>query len=161
MADGAFRIARLRREDVERVLAAAELFDYPPTEEFTGRFFSEPGHHLLVAFEGDQGDEAAGFVSGVEVAHPDKRVEMFLNELAVREASRGRGIGAALVRALADLARERGCAGMWVLTDADNEAALATYRAAGAGSPSGQVMLEWAFAPREGVAGPWAEGTED
>lgn len=38
-ADGAFRIARLRREDVERVLAAVELFDYPPTEEFTGRFF--------------------------------------------------------------------------------------------------------------------------
>ena len=34
---------------------------------------------------------------------------------------------------------------MWVLTDHDNEAALRTYRSAGAGDPAPQVLLEWAF----------------
>jgi hypothetical protein len=36
---------------------------------------------------------------------------------------------------------------MWVLTDADNAAALATYRAAGADESKSQVMLDWDFAP--------------
>lgn len=138
----AVRIERLASGDEARILAATELFDHAPTEAYMRRFLDESGHLLLVAYEGD---EPAGFVSGVEVAHPDKPVEMFLNELGVREASQGRGIGRALVAALRDLAVERGCAGMWVLTDADNEAALRAYRAAGAGAPSDTVMLEWVF----------------
>ncbi len=53
------------------------------------------------------------------------------------------GIGTALVRALSERARECGCTGMWVLTDRDNPAALATYRAAGASEESDHVMLGW------------------
>jgi hypothetical protein len=34
---------------------------------------------------------------------------------------------------------------MWVLTDHDNHAALATYQGAGAGDPDPQVLLEWTF----------------
>jgi ribosomal protein S18 acetylase RimI-like enzyme len=67
---------------------------------------------------------------------------MFLYELAVDERSQRQGAGKALVAALRDLAHERGCYGMWVLTDDDNEAALATYTSAG-GSRSEQVMLDW------------------
>ncbi len=47
--------------------------------------------------------------------------------------------------ALRDLAQERGCYGMWVLTDADNEAALRTYRRAGGSEPDPQVLLDWTF----------------
>jgi hypothetical protein len=32
---------------------------------------------------------------------------------------------------------------MWVLTDADNEAALGTYRGAGGSQESPNVMLSW------------------
>jgi hypothetical protein len=32
---------------------------------------------------------------------------------------------------------------MWALTDADNVASLAAYRAAGAGEPEPNVMLSW------------------
>ena len=67
-------------------------------------------------------------------------------------ALRGRGdgerdaeVGAGLVDALATLARERGCYGMWVATDAENAAALATYRAAGAGPPEPSVVLSWSW----------------
>jgi len=88
-----------------------------------------------------------GFVSGVELTHPDKGTEMFLYELGVDDRYRRRGIGRGLVAALADRARERGCYGMWVLTDADNDAALRTYRSAGGGEPEETVMLTWELNP--------------
>ncbi len=34
---------------------------------------------------------------------------------------------------------------MWVLTDSDNAAALATYASAGGSRTDDQVMLEWQF----------------
>ena len=93
-------------------------------------------------------DLPVGFVSGVEMTHPDKGTEMFLYELAVDEAFRRQGVASALVTALADLARERGCYGMWVLTDADNRAACATYRTTGATAESTHVMFTWDWEPR-------------
>jgi ribosomal protein S18 acetylase RimI-like enzyme len=128
--------------DEDAVRAAAILFDSPPLAEATSAFLHDPRHCLLLAYEDGQ---PAGFVSGVEMTHPDKGTEMFLYELGVDEAFRRRGIATALVTTLRDLAVARGCYGMWVLTDHDNEAALATYRRAGAGAPQPQVMLEWGF----------------
>ena len=128
--------------NAEAVDEAGHLFDTAPQAEATARFLAEPGHHLLIAYE----DGApAGMVTGVELTHPDKGTEMFLYELGVDEAFRGRGIGRALVKALADRADQRGCYGMWVLTDTDNDAALATYQGAG-GTPDGtHAMLTWTF----------------
>ena len=130
----------------ERAVAAAErLFDGPVLAEAVSAFLDDPRHHLCLAVV----DEAAvGFVTGVELTHPDKGTEMFLYELGVDDDHQRRGIGTALVRALADLARERGCYGMWVLTDRDNEAALRTYAAAGADEgSSSEVMLTWTIPP--------------
>ena len=129
--------------DADAILAAAELFDHAPTPDWTERFLASDIHHLLLAVDDD--GRAVGFVSGVELTHPDKGTEMFLYELAVHEEHRNRGVGRALVRALADLAREHGCYGMWVLTDEDNAAALAAYRAAGGVDPEPNVMLSWTF----------------
>jgi GNAT superfamily N-acetyltransferase len=70
---------------------------------------------------------------------------LFLYELSVAEKFRRRGIGAALVSALAGLAVERGCYGMWVGTEPDNDAALSTYRAVGATPPESSVTLTWTF----------------
>jgi ribosomal protein S18 acetylase RimI-like enzyme len=128
--------------DVDRVRAASPLFDSEAQSAWVERFLDQPSHHLCIAYEDT---EPAGFVSGVEMTHPDKGTEMFLYELGVDDAFRGRGIGKALVASLADLARERGCYGMWVLTDADNAAAVATYESAGAAEASPQLMLTWSF----------------
>jgi ribosomal protein S18 acetylase RimI-like enzyme len=138
------RIDRIEAGDVDRVISASGLFDGPATAAWTSTFLASPGHHLLLA-EVDGVD--VGFVSGVETTHPDKGTEMFLYELGVDEAARGRGVGTALVDALAALARDRGCYGMWVSTEADNEAALATYRSAGGGAPEPGVVLTWSFEP--------------
>jgi ribosomal protein S18 acetylase RimI-like enzyme len=127
--------------DDAAVLAAQHLFDHAADAEATSRFLADAGHHLLVAY--DSADRPVGFVSGVELTHPDKGTEMFLYELAVDEAARRRGIGSALVEALAALAGERGCYSMFVFADDDNIAALTTYRRAGGREASRPVMLEW------------------
>lgn len=131
-----------RVTEVADVLAASDLFDDPVTEEWAARFLAEPGHHLFVAYVDD---EPAGMVTGVEMTHPDKGTEMFLYELGVTQSHQRQGIGSALVMALADLARERDCHGMWVLTERTNPAAMATYRSAGAKSEHDSVMLGWTF----------------
>jgi ribosomal protein S18 acetylase RimI-like enzyme len=136
------RILRLAPGNENVILAGSDLFDAPPTKAWTARFLSSEGHHLLVAVNDER---PIGFVSGVETTHPDKGTEMFLYELSVHTDERNCGVGRALVEALADLARERGCYGMWVGTEPDNAAALATYRAAGAAPPEPFVTFGWTF----------------
>ena len=126
--------------DAGAVTAAERLFDGPVLPEALRSFLADPRHHLCLAYVDDV---AVGFVTGVEVTHPDKGTEMFLYELGVDDAHHRRGIGTALVRALLERARARGCYGMWVLTDEGNEAAQRTYAAAGAGERSSEVMLSW------------------
>ena len=53
-------------------------------------------------------------------------------------------MGSALVEALKGLARDKGCYGMWVLCDDDNEAAVNTYRKVG-GSSSSPTLFDWSF----------------
>jgi [ribosomal protein S18]-alanine N-acetyltransferase len=128
--------------EVADVLAASELFDGPARADWSARFLAAPNHHLLVAYV----DGApAGMVTGAEVTMPDKGTEMFLYELEVAERFRRRGLGRALVDALVEIAVAAGCYGMWVLTDSDNDAALATYRSGGAGAPEPCVLLPWTF----------------
>ena len=135
-----FEVRRLGPGDEEAVHAARSLFDGPPESRATQRVLAEPTHHLLVAYDGDA---PLGFVSGVELTHPDKGTEMFVYELGVDESARRRGVGRTLVQALAALAREQGCYDMWVLADADNPAARATYARAGGREASRPVLLEW------------------
>lgn len=141
--------------DIRRVatrsdaFAAQPLFDGAARPDATARFLAESGHHMLVAY---LDGAAVGMISGVETTHPDKGTEMFVYELGVAEPYRSRGIGTALVKALGDLARERGCYGMWVLTDRDNIAAMRTYTRAGGTDPAETTMLTWTFDP-EGPTG--------
>jgi aminoglycoside 3-N-acetyltransferase I len=132
---------------IERVVDAdtlgrgAGLFDDPPQPEFVTRFLGSPGHHLLFAF--DEAGRPVGFISGVELTHPDKGTEMFVNELGVDEAARNRGVGTSLVEALGVIARDAGCYGMWVISELDNAAAYATYRRAGASAEVPGVVFSW------------------
>lgn len=125
----------------EQVKAAEALFDDPVDVDATRRFLASAENVLLLAYVDGS---PAGFVSGTELSHPDNPdPELFLNELAVDEAHRGRGIGRALVAELWRVAQELGCRGMWVLTDDDNAAANKVYSAAGGTRVREEVMYQW------------------
>lgn len=125
------------------VRAAAHLFDDALDDAASSAFLADDHHHLLIAsIDG----EPAGFVSAVELLHPDKpRPEMFLYELGVEERHRQRGVATALLASLVAVCRTRGCGEMFVLTDQANEAALATYLRAGAVREADSAMLHWQF----------------
>lgn len=136
-----YTIRHMRPGDEALVAAAGALFDEPPIAEETRRFLADPLHYLLIAYVDDA---PAGFVSGTRVFHPDHAPEMFLNELGVDEAYRRLGIGRALTRELARLAREAGCSEMWVLTSPGNTAAMNTYRSAG-GTPDDEQQVMFTY----------------
>jgi GNAT superfamily N-acetyltransferase len=133
-------IRRITR--AEAVHDAGHLFDAAIRPEATERFLADERHHLLIAYADGV---PAGMVTGVEMTHPDKGTEMFLYELGVHEPFRGRGTGQALVSALASLAREHGCYGMWVLADTGNATAQAVYTRAGGAPEQSQLMFSWDF----------------
>lgn len=129
--------------DAETLGRGAELFDAPPVSEFVFRFLTSPGHYLLYAW--DDSDRAIGFVSGMELTHPDKGTEMYMHELGVVEDARHRGVATSLVQALLAVAKESGCNGMWGVSETDNLAAIATYRRANATGEDPGVVFSWPF----------------
>ena len=135
------RIRRAGQADVAEVARFAEAFDNEVLSEETRRFLDDDRHHLVLGYVHDR---PAGFASAVEVFHPDKRGELFLNEIAVMEGARRHGVASALIHELKELGRERRCVSMWVLTDEDNAPAMGLYRSTGGqwdGEP--QVMFEY------------------
>ena len=138
----AMEIRPLSVGDDRMVIGASHLFDSPAREVATSRFLPDGRHHLLVAYDAEK---PIGFVTGVEMTHPDKGTEMFLYELEVEEAFRRQGVGRALVDRLGEVARERGCYGMWVVTDEDNGAARATYQTTGGTPELRQIVFTWTF----------------
>ena len=115
-------------------------FDNPVDPVQAWAFLTTGVNLLAVALTGG---EVVGFASGTVLMHPDKPRAFFLNEIAVHGEFRRQGIGTRLFTRLRDEAVERGCAGLWLATEADNRAARALYRKAGGRETGGVVMWEW------------------
>jgi ribosomal protein S18 acetylase RimI-like enzyme len=121
---------------------APEVFDDPVVPDAAREFLGDPRHHLAVALEDDI---IIGFASGVHYLHPDKpHPELWINEVGVAPAYRGRGVGTALVQALLGVARELGCHEAWVLTERDNLPAMRLYTSLG-GEQAPQDAVLFAF----------------
>jgi ribosomal protein S18 acetylase RimI-like enzyme len=93
------------------------------------RFLADAATLMLVAVDGD---DVVGSVYGHLLAAPHRpEPRCLLYEFDVRPRWRRRGIGAALVRAFVDAARDAGAFSVWLVTNASNDAAMATYRRCG------------------------------
>ena len=102
---------------------------------------ADPRTLLLVAFDGGR---PIGFVLAYELPRRHgARAKLFVYEIDVADSLRRRGIAAALLAQLAELARERGIRTGFVLTEPDNGPANALYRSAGGATDS--VKVEWTF----------------
>ena len=115
------------------------LFDNPIDPAQARAFLDDPLHELVLAFDGDL---AVGLASGTVLLHPDKPPAMFINEVGVRDSHLRRGIGTSVTQKLIDIARARGCKGVWLGTESDNTAALALYRKLGGDEVQG-VYFGW------------------
>ena len=146
--EAAVRVRRARSGDEGEVARFVEAFDDDVLPGETARFLDDDRHVLLLGYVDDR---PAGFVSAVEVFHPDKQSELFLNEIGVMQRDRRRGVARALIDELRQVGRELGCAGMWVLTDETNTAAMNLYASTG-GTWNGdrQVMFEYDLTERSG-----------
>jgi len=117
---------------------AADVFDQPVSARLTEEFLSDPRHHLAVALVDG---EVVGMASAVHYVHPDKRPQLFINEVGVTPAHRGRGIARALLDELVRIGEELECTEAWVLTDRTNVVAQRLYESAGAVRPPDQCIM--------------------
>jgi len=122
----------------EGVLEGARdgVFDRAVEPGLAALFLSDPRHHIAVATESSA---VVGFASAVSYIHPDKPARLWINEVAVAEGYRRRGIGERLLRLLLQHGRALGCEEAWVLTDEANGSANQLYLKLG-GAPEKQVL---------------------
>jgi ribosomal protein S18 acetylase RimI-like enzyme len=120
---------------------APDVFDKPIDPRLLTEFLADARHHLAVAINGDL---VIGMASAVHYVHPDKRPQMFINEVGVSSAYRRRGLAQRLIEALMGEARRLKCSEAWVLADADNEIARALYRVTG-GKEAVQPSIMYTF----------------
>jgi aminoglycoside 6'-N-acetyltransferase I len=118
---------------------APDVFDDGIDSRWSAEFLADPRHHLAVAIDAGT---VVGMASAVHYVHPDKRPELWINEVGVAATHRRCGIGKRLLQALFVRARALGCAEAWVLTDDDNTVARRLYASAG-GVESPQVMVSF------------------
>jgi len=124
----------------ERVLerVAPDVFDRLVSPALAAEFLADPCHHLAVATEEDL---VVGFASGVTYLHPDKPLELWINEVGVSSSYRREGLGGRLLEAMLNRGRELGCREAWLLAERTNEAALTLYRAIGAAESASEVVM--------------------
>jgi aminoglycoside 6'-N-acetyltransferase I len=115
-------------DDCVLAKVAPEVFDNPIDPRLAREFLEDPRHHIAVAIEDGV---VIGFASAVHYIHPDKPAELWINEVAVSPAQRGRGIGKAVLKTLFQAGKAHKCTSGWVLTHRTNIAAMALYSSVG------------------------------
>ena len=121
---------RLLRTGDEEVLenVAPGVFDNAIDRDLAREFLADPRHHLVVA---TSGGVVVGMASAVHYIHPDKPMELWVNEVGVAPSHRQRGIGKRVLMALLDHGRALGCTGAWLGAEESNVAARRLYVSAG------------------------------
>lgn len=122
-------LRRLGPEDATVLARVADgVFDERVQPDLTAEFLGDRRHHLIVAIEEGV---VVGMITAVDYIHPDKPLQLWINEVGVAPTHQRRGIGRALMQAMLDHGRALGCTEAWLGTEYDNVAARALYIASG------------------------------
>ena len=120
-------LRRLQPDDAAVLTRVADgVFDDPVRPDLTAEFLADRRHHLIVAI--DEG-LVVGMITALDYVHPDKPLQLWINEVGVAPTHQRRGIGRALVHAMLEHGRALGCTEAWLGTEHDNVAARALYGA--------------------------------
>jgi aminoglycoside 6'-N-acetyltransferase I len=139
---------RLLQDGDQALLASPEVgvFDRGVDPALADAVLRDPRHHIVAAIEEGR---IVGFVSAVDYVHPDKPLELWINEVGVTSRMQRQGVGTQLMRATLDHARALGCVEAWVLADRRNAAALALYsKLSGMQEGTNQVMFTFTLGNR-------------
>jgi len=116
-----------------------------------------PGRLVLLAFEGDRAVGVAVCFQGFSTFQAQTLINV--HDLAVLPGSRGRGVGRALLCAVEDEARRRGCCKLTLEVRQDNPAA-GLYRALGFGAGStGGASIQYLFMEKRLSSTAWGRLT--
>ena len=119
---------------VRRVLAgdeaafeaiAPEVFDEPVDRLRLHEYLRQPGHLMVLAFEGFT---VVGQCAAVLHRHPDKPAELYVDEVGTASTHRRQGVARAMMDEMFRWGREHGCTEAWLGTELDNIAANGLYR---------------------------------
>ena len=133
-------VRRLRPGDEQVVEALATR--EPPAR--AGELLADDNTIFVVAFEDD---EPIGLVLAYDlVRRHGEPSKLFVYEVDVLPAHHRRGVGTAMFGQLARIARERGVARAWVLTDGENAPAMEFYRSVGGVDPQENVLWTLRYA---------------
>ena len=103
---------------------APDVFDEPVDPAFLAAYLNEPNHLMVLAFE----DELViGQCAAVLHRHPDKPVELYLDEVGTASTHRRLGVARLMLDAMFAWGRELGCTEAWLGTELDNVAARGLY----------------------------------
>lgn len=118
----------LRGEDAALLVGSRDLFDAEVSAAGAAAYFADPRNLMAGAVSTDG---LVGFASALDHHHPDKRGELWINEISVRPDFRRQGVGRALIALVRAEAARAGLAAVWVLAEASDARAQAFYRALG------------------------------
>lgn len=104
------------------------VFDNKVQPDYLRGFLANPANILAVATINDQ---VVGMASGIAYYHPDKPLQLFVNEVSVADEYLRRGIAKKLLAVLLERGKAMGCDLAWVATEVDNAPACALYKSFG------------------------------
>lgn len=124
-----FEVTSDNKELMDRV--ADDLFDNPVNSTLLNAYLAEPNHWLVIAkLDGT----VIGKCTAMVHKRPDKKDELYIDEIDVIEKLRCNGIGKRILAKILELADERDCEECWLGTEKDNIAARKLYDSFGAKS---------------------------
>lgn len=134
------KIKRLGVDDVALAESVVKRFKRQTVSpEYLQRFLGDSRNVLYVA---EIGGKAEGFLLAYRLDRIDGLPpKVFVYEVDVLEESRRRGIGTQLMDAVRDMIRQEELTNAFVLTNYENEGAVAFYEATGGKVPHGDDVM--------------------
>ncbi len=125
---------------------APEVFDHPIKEDSLNDFLNCSRHLMSLALNDDT---VVGMASAVEYFHPDKKSQLWINEVGVSPQMRNQGIGRHLVQRLIDEGKKRGCIFAWLGTGTENIPAQKCFESVGKTKSEEFLMYKWDLNPEK------------
>jgi ribosomal protein S18 acetylase RimI-like enzyme len=87
--------------------------------------------------------QVVGYATGIVIMHPNRPREFLVTDLGVHQEFRGRGLGTRLVERLRNVAAERGCESMAMLSESSNGGAQRVSEKLLGGETESVVRTTW------------------